>query len=577
MSLTFLGMPRPAAKTEALDPAAHTGGWRTTVVQPRDTLRWGHTFPQGAHKTLANTQMRRNLGHATRTIRAKRDLRVAEMPDWEDLREAASAVKNEVMSNLPELLERFEANVTARGGIVHWARDAAEANRIVASIIESKGVDEVVKIKSMATQETNLNEYLADRGVHAHETDLAEMIVQLADDMPSHIVVPAIHRNRAEVRGIFLDRMDDAPADLSEDPRELTATARAHLRHKFLHASVAVSGTNMGVAETGTVSIFESEGNGRMCLTLPDTLITLMGIEKLVPRFQDVEIFSQLLPRSATGERMNPYTSMWTGVTPGDGPQEFHLILMDNGRTKALADPIGREALHCIRCGACMNICPVYQHTGGHAYGSVYPGPIGAALTPQLTQGLADDDPVHTLPFASSLCGACGEACPVKIDIPTILIHLRARSVDVKRKVVPDMWDLAMGTTAPVMSSGRLWSAAAQAVKATRLVGRSGRIGALPFPASMWTVSRDIPAPPAENFRDWWRRTHGPGAAGSTASGTAPGAGAAPAGAGTVPAAAGGTTSGTAPGASTGAPTTTPTGAGGAKGATATTRTKKED
>ena len=508
MSLTFLGMPRPAAKTEALDPAAHTGGWRTTVVQPRDTLRWGHTFPQGAHKTLANTQMRRNLGHATRTIRAKRDLRVAEMPDWEDLREAASAVKNEVMSNLPELLERFEANVTARGGIVHWARDAAEANRIVASIIESKGVDEVVKIKSMATQETNLNEYLADRGVRAHETDLAEMIVQLADDMPSHIVVPAIHRNRAEVRGIFLDRMDDAPADLSEDPRELTAAARAHLRHKFLHASVAVSGTNMGVAETGTVSIFESEGNGRMCLTLPDTLITLMGIEKLVPRFQDVEIFSQLLPRSATGERMNPYTSMWTGVTPGDGPQEFHLILMDNGRTRTLADPIGREALHCIRCGACMNICPVYQHVGGHAYGSVYPGPIGAIITPQLTQGLADDDPVHTLPFASSLCGACGEACPVGIDIPTILIHLRARTVDVKRKTVPDMWDVAMSATRPAMSSGRLWGLAEKAVKATRLVGRDGRIGALPFPASMWTGARDLPEAPSENFREWWARTH---------------------------------------------------------------------
>ena len=192
--------------------------------------------------------------------------------------------------------------------------------------------------------------------------------------------------------------------------RELTAAARSHLRHKFLRASVAVSGTNMGVAETGTVSIFESEGNGRMCLTLPNTLITLMGIEKLVPRFQDVEIFSQLLPRSATGERMNPYTSMWTGVTPGDGPQEFHLVLMDNGRTKTLADPIGRSALACIRCGSCMNICPVYQHTSGHAYGSVYPGPIGAILTPQLTQGLAEDDPVHTLPFASSLCGEIGRA-----------------------------------------------------------------------------------------------------------------------------------------------------------------------
>ena len=273
----------------------------------------------------------------------------------------------------------------------------------------------------------------------------------------------------------------------------------------------------MGIAETGTVSIFESEGNGRMCLTLPDTLITLMGIEKLVPRFQDVEIFSQLLPRSATGERMNPYTSMWTGVTPGDGPQEFHLVLMDNGRTKTLADPIGRQALACIRCGSCMNICPVYQHTSGHAYGSVYPGPIGAILTPQLTQGMAHDDPVHTLPFASSLCGACGDVCPVKIEIPTILIHLRARTVDEKHAVLPDVWDLAMGSATPVMSNAKLWTAAGMAVKATRLVGgKKGRIGALPFPASLWTGARDLPTAPKETFRQWWKRTHPDSDASST-------------------------------------------------------------
>ncbi|MBS5978007.1 MAG: LutB/LldF family L-lactate oxidation iron-sulfur protein [Actinomyces urogenitalis] len=504
MSQVFLGMPSIQAQGQA-----HTGGWVTNVSTPQDALRWGHTFPEGAHRALANTQMRRNLGHATRTIRAKRGQRVEEMPDWEQLREAAEAVKFEVASRLPELLEQFEANVTAHGGIVHWARDAAEANRIIASILKAKGCDDVVKVKSMATQETNLNEYLKDEGITAHETDLAELIVQLADDMPSHIVVPAIHRNRAEVRGIFLDRMEDAPADLSDNPEELAGAARAHLRKKFLHSTVAISGTNMGVAETGTVSVFESEGNGRMCLTLPDTLITLMGIEKLVPRYQDIEIFSQLLPRSATGERMNPYTSMWTGVTPGDGPQEFHLILMDNGRTKTLTDPIGRQALACIRCGSCMNICPVYQHTGGHAYGSVYPGPIGAIITPQLTQGLADDDPVHTLPYASSLCGACADVCPVKIDIPTILIHLRARSVDVKRRAVPDMWDLGMAATTPVMSNPALWKSAPYAVKASRLLGgKDAAIGALPFPASLWTRTRDIPVAPRESLRQWWKRTH---------------------------------------------------------------------
>ncbi len=507
MSETFIGMPGVASSDDS-NAAVHTGGWRTTVEIPEDTLRWGPTFPEAAHKTLANTQMRRNLGHATRTIRAKRGQRVAEMPDWEDLRDAAEAIKFEVESRLPELLEEFERNVTARGGIVHWARDKHEANRIIADIIKSKGVDEVVKIKSMATQETNLNEFLKDEGISARETDLAEMIVQLADDMPSHIVVPAIHRNRSEVRGIFLDRMEDAPRDLSDDPQELTAAARAHLRKKFLHAKVAVSGTNMGVAETGTVSVFESEGNGRMCLTLPDTLITLMGIEKLVPRYQDIEVFSQLLPRSATGERMNPYTSMWTGVKPGDGPQEFHLILMDNGRTKTLADPIGREALACIRCGSCMNICPVYQHTSGHAYGSVYPGPIGAILTPQLTQGLDEKDPVHTLPFASSLCGAGGEVCPVKIKIPNILIHMRARTVDVKHNIVPDIWDLAMDASTPVMSNSKAWELAITGVKATRIAKKKGKIGALPFPASLWTTARDLPVAPKETFRQWWRRTH---------------------------------------------------------------------
>ena len=504
MTQVFLGMP-------------HTGGWRTEVEQPEDTLRWGHTFPEGAHKTLANTQMRRNLGHATRTIRSKRADRVSEMPDWEDLRNAAEAVKFEVASRLPELLEQFEANVTARGGIVHWARDAAEANRIITDIIASKGVDDIVKVKSMATQETNLNEYLADRGITAHETDLAEMIVQLADDMPSHIVVPAIHRNRSEVRGIFLDRMDDAPADLSDDPQELTAAARSHLRNKFLHASVAVSGTNMGVAETGTVSIYESEGNGRMCLTLPDTLITLMGIEKLVPRFQDVEIFSQLLPRSATGERMNPYTSMWTGVTPGDGPQNMHVILIDNGRTAVLSDELGRQALRCIRCSACMNVCPVYERAGGHAYGSTYPGPIGAILSPQLSGIEAAEN--NSLPYASSLCGACYEVCPVKINFPEVLVHLRAKDVESKhairefegnKKAPFSQMDGMMLGAKKLFTSGKMMSIAERGLPMSRLItGRKHKITAVPGIVGGWTAYRDIPEPPKESFRNWWKKEKG--------------------------------------------------------------------
>src|SRR4029077_2453452 len=237
-------------------------------------------------------------------------------------------------------------------------------------------------------------------GIAAIETDLAELIIQLGNDTPSHILVPAIHRNRAEIREIFAREMPDAGESPAE-PRVLAMAARAHLRRKFLSAKVAVSGANFGIAETGTLAVVESEGNGRMCLTLPRTLITVMGIEKVVPAFADLEVFMQLLPRSSTAERMNPYTSMWTGLHAGDGPEQFHLVLLDNGRSKVLADSVGRAALHCIRCSACLNVCPVYEHTGGHAYGSVYPGPIGAILSPQLTGTHGHHDPNASLPYAS--------------------------------------------------------------------------------------------------------------------------------------------------------------------------------
>ena len=276
-------------------------------------------------------------------------------------------IKADVLARLPELLEQFEAAVIARGGQVHWAADANEANAIVAELVKATGSDEVIKVKSMATQEIGLNEHLEAHGITAYETDLAELIVQLGHDKPSHILVPAIHRNRSEIREIFLREMPDVDPNLGENPAELAAAARKFLRHKFMTTPVAVSGANFGIADTGTLTVVESEGNGRMCLTLPKTLITVMGIEKILPTYQDLEVFLQLLPRSSTGERMNPYTSMWTGVTPDDGPQEFHLVLLDNGRTAALADKIGREALSCIRCSACLNVCPVYERTGGHA------------------------------------------------------------------------------------------------------------------------------------------------------------------------------------------------------------------
>jgi L-lactate dehydrogenase complex protein LldF len=474
---------------------------------------WGSppAFPDAARVALRDSQLRHNLERATTTIRDKRARVVGELPDWEELRLAGAALKDEVLANLDRYLVQVEERVTAAGGQVHWARDAGEANRIVTDLVRAAGVDEVVKVKSMATQEIELNEALEEAGIAAWETDLAELIVQLDHDRPSHILVPAIHRNRAEIRELFLRTIPEAPRQLSDAPRELAAAARAHLRRKFLSAKVAISGANFVVAETGTLVVVESEGNGRMCLTLPEVLISVVGIEKVVPTWQDLEVFLQLLPRSSTGERMNPYTSMWTGVTPGDGPRTFHLVLLDNGRTDVLADAVGRQALRCIRCSACLNVCPVYERTGGHAYGSVYPGPIGAILNPMLHGTASDRD--RSLPYASTLCGRCFEVCPVRIDIPEVLVHLRGTVVDDKRgKRLPDPEMAAMTVAAKVLADPRRlgWAELATSL-AGRLMGRRGRISHLPPPLNAWTQARDAPAPPTESFRSWWRRTRGKG------------------------------------------------------------------
>ncbi|GLZ32612.1 iron-sulfur cluster-binding protein [Lentzea sp. NBRC 105346] len=470
----------------------------------RNPVTWlgSPTFPKAAREALADTQLRQNLRKATGTIRGRRAAAVAEMTDWENLRLAGEAIKNDVLSRLDTLLVQLEEAVTARGGVVHWARDAAEANEIVLRLAREAGTDEVVKVKSMATAEIGLNEALEAGGVKAIETDLAELIVQLGDDRPSHILVPAIHRNRSEIRDIFQRRMG---ISVSDEPAELAEAARRYLRQKFLTTRVAVSGANFAVADTGSIVVLESEGNGRMCLTLPETLITVMGIEKLVPTWQDLEVFLQLLPRSSTAERMNPYTSVWTGVTPGDGPSSFHLILLDNGRTATLADSVGRQALRCIRCSACLNVCPVYERTGGKSYGSVYPGPIGAILTPQLVGDM--HDPLSaSLPYASSLCGACFEVCPVRIDIPQVLTHLRAEAVEAKGRTAES---IAMAAAAWVFASASRYERAQKLGSLARFIARDGRITSLPWPGSKWTSSRDVPAPPAESFRSWWRKNRG--------------------------------------------------------------------
>ncbi|MGF1425425.1 lactate utilization protein B [Kitasatospora sp. LaBMicrA B282] len=464
-------------------------------------------FPQAAAAATRDEQLRANVARATGTIRAKRAKLVAERPDWEELRDAAAALKDDVLAHLDTYLLQVEEQVTAAGGTVHWARDAAEANRIVTDLVLATGEREIVKVKSMLTEEIGLDNALAVAGVDARETDLAAAIVQLGDDLPSHVVVPALHRNRAEIRDIFVREMGrhgrPAPEGLSDDPQQLAEAARLHMREKFLKAKVAVSGANFLVAETGTAVVVESEGNGRMCLTLADTLISVVGLEKVVPTWRDLEVFLQLLARNATGERMSPYTTTWTGTTPGDGPQTFHLVLVDNGRTRALADEVGRQALRCIRCGACMNICPVYERTGGQSYGSVYPGPIGAILNP-LLKG-PDDAQTASLPYASSLCGACNDVCPVRIRFTDVLLELRHQVAEGDARIKHPGEKAALRAVGAVMEHPAAWNTAVRATgRARPLVPKK-----LPGPLGGWTDSRAVPDIPKESFRAWWKRTDG--------------------------------------------------------------------
>ena len=401
------------------------------------------------------------------------------------------------MLRLDELLVRLEAAVTAAGGVVHWARDATEANAVVVDLVERTGSREVVKVKSLTTDELGLNDALLESGIEPIETDLAERIVQLAGERPSHLLVPSLHRGRPEIAELLREALDEP--GLADDPESLLAAARRHLRDAFLRARVAVSGANFAVAETGTVGVVESEGNGRMCTTLPETLVTVMGVEKVVEEWRDLGVLMQLLPRSATGERMNPYTSLWTGVAATDGPSSFHLVLVDAGRTRALADPEGRPALRCIRCSACVNVCPVYRQTGGHAY----------------RHGLCRAD--RGDPAAAALRRAR------HLRVAALRLHALRRL----RRRLPGR-DRHPADPRPRAGEGRAERAAGLEGRALRALGRAfssaeryeraqrtaralqrplvkdGRLRWLPGPLAGWGRSRTLPGVAPQTFREWW-------------------------------------------------------------------------
>lgn len=450
------------------------------------------TFRENAKAALADTHLRGALKNATSLFGERRKQAAASLPNWEDLRNQARAIKDETLLHLDRYLEEFERNAESRGAKIHWARDAAEANSIVCGLALERGARTVVKSKSMTTEETHLNAALEAAGMQVVETDLGEYIIQLAEETPSHIIAPAIHKTRGQIAELFTAELGMPPTD---DVAQLTSTARATLRDRFAAADVGISGVNFGIAETGTIVIVENEGNIRLTTSLPRTHIAVMGIEKVVPRFADLDVFLKLLPRSGTGQRLTTYQSFITGTKrePSDeGPDELHIVLLDNGRSRMLAHPVTRQSLACIRCGACLNACPVYQQIGGHAYGSVYPGPIGAVITPQL-MGI---EKTSQLPYASSLCGACREVCPVKIDIPRLLLHLRGEIAPRKGSVAER---LAFKMWAKVMMSPALY----------KLSAAAGRLLQRVVPISRaWTKARDLRPIESKSFHDLWANTN---------------------------------------------------------------------
>ncbi len=457
-------------------------------------------FRARAAAAAGNVALHRKLDTASLRFLDKRAQVFAALPDAEARRDRARAVKAHAIASLDTLLPELEQRFTANGGVVHWARDGAEACAIVRDIAMRAGVQLVVKGKSMVSEEIALNAALAAVGIEAVETDLGEYIVQLAGEPPSHIITPAIHLSQDDVADLFARRLGEPRHATAE---ALTAAARRILRAKFRAAGMGVTGVNFASAESGTLVVVENEGNGRMALTLPRIHVALMGIEKLVARDEDLAPMLELLPRSATGQTLTSYVSFVTGPRRTgelDGPDEVHLVVLDNGRTRLLADPVMREALYCLRCGACLNACPVYRRIGGHAYGYAYSGPIGAVIAPALL-GI---ERVADLPYASTLCGACRDVCPVRIDIPHLLLEWRARIA----AAVPRAWGerLLVHTWRRICASPPLYHAAAAAMRAAAsVVARVPALAALLPPLAAWRRGRELPTFPARSFHRRWR------------------------------------------------------------------------